>query len=283
MHVDNLAPLARCPQHLCWKLPNVLVLLRWARLRLLSPRQGHAQLLCWWRSGSLLLGFVRDDSSSVLRLHLWLLSRLSCLLQVQEQAPKWQNGSETKVSHHKMQFKDVHSLTRPHLFLDQLKSWNWRLSAKCWMTTQFRLTFGLQLRSLHCLCSSIVLCMPLCFPTDSIKRASKWFGQLSQDIPRDLRSLFFSCRQYRNRVVKNVHATGQMVGVIQHRLSCTAIFDFMDYLHEDLSFERRRDYRINTSIPFIIAVAGAWIAVLCWILILVINFFRYRASRNVRI
>lgn len=94
---------------------------------------------------------------------------------------------------------------------------------------------------------------------------------------------FTTCKQYRNRVVKYVHATGQMVGVLQSRLSCGAIFDFMDYLHEDLSFERRRDYRINTAIPFILAVIAAWLTVVAWIGILVVNFMRYRQSRPLRI
>lgn len=74
-----------------------------------------------------------------------------------------------------------------------------------------------------------------------------------------------------------------MVGVIQSRLTCGAIFDFMDYLHEDLSFERRRDYRINTSIPFILAVAAAWVSVACWIGILILNYLKYKQTNRVRI
>jgi len=93
-----------------------------------------------------------------------------------------------------------------------------------------------------------------------------------------------TCKQYRNRVIKYINANGgQMVGVLQSRLSCGAIFDFMDYLHEDLSFERRRDYRINTAIPFTLAVIAAWVAMVCWIGILIVNFMRYRATRSVRI
>lgn len=38
---------------------------------------------------------------------------------------------------------------------------------------------------------------------------------------------FSTCKQYRNRVVKYTHASGQMVGVLQSRLTCGAIFDFM--------------------------------------------------------
>ncbi|CRL08159.1 CLUMA_CG020955, isoform A [Clunio marinus] len=92
-----------------------------------------------------------------------------------------------------------------------------------------------------------------------------------------------TCKQYRNTVVKYIQAQGQMVGVIQSRLSCGAIFDFMDYLHQDLSYEKRRDYRINTSIPFILAVVGVWGACICWIGITIVNIMRCRHSRRVRI
>ena len=71
--------------------------------------------------------------------------------------------------------------------------------------------------------------------------------------------------------------------MLQSRLSCGAVFDFMDYLHEDLSFERRRDYRINSSIPYYITVFSVWIALLCWIGIIVISIRRYRDSRRIRI
>lgn len=43
-----------------------------------------------------------------------------------------------------------------------------------------------------------------------------------------------SCRQYRQELVKYMQATGPMVQAIQGRLSCNAIFDFMDYIHPDV-------------------------------------------------
>jgi len=92
-----------------------------------------------------------------------------------------------------------------------------------------------------------------------------------------------TCKQYRNRVLKHINAIGRAVGVIQSRLSCGAIFDFMDYIQDDLSLERRRDYRINTAIPFILAVIAAWIVFISWVGIVVINIIRFRQSRQLRI
>lgn len=43
-----------------------------------------------------------------------------------------------------------------------------------------------------------------------------------------------SCRQYRQEIVKYMQATGPVVQAIQGRLSCNAIFDFMDYIHPDV-------------------------------------------------
>lgn len=36
-----------------------------------------------------------------------------------------------------------------------------------------------------------------------------------------------SCRQYRNELIKYMHATGPLVAAVQGRISCSAVFDFM--------------------------------------------------------
>lgn len=68
-----------------------------------------------------------------------------------------------------------------------------------------------------------------------------------------------TCKQYRSELVKLVHASGAMVGVIQGRLSCSAIFDFMDFLHPDINFDRRRDVkdRIDTSVALSISLVSS--------------------------
>jgi hypothetical protein len=70
-----------------------------------------------------------------------------------------------------------------------------------------------------------------------------------------------TCKQYRNELVKYTHASGPMVAVFQGRLSCPAVFDFMDYLHPDVNFDRRRDAkdRIDTSAALTIALVSTMV------------------------
>lgn len=92
-----------------------------------------------------------------------------------------------------------------------------------------------------------------------------------------------TCKQYRNELIKYMHATGDLVGAIQSRISCAAVFDFMDYLHPNVNFTRRRDGRINTSAALVLAMISSWMCVLLWIIILVINIGQARSSRQVRV
>lgn len=54
-----------------------------------------------------------------------------------------------------------------------------------------------------------------------------------------------SCRQYRNELIKYMHAT------MQSRLSCTAVFDFMDDLHPDV-------LNVVVTIASILRGASTW-------------------------
>lgn len=92
-----------------------------------------------------------------------------------------------------------------------------------------------------------------------------------------------SCRQYRIELLKYMRASGPMVLAVQGRLSCTAVFDFMDYLHPDVSFDRRRIDRINTSACLVLALITAWLSVALWLGILVINGIQSRRSRHLRV
>jgi len=42
-----------------------------------------------------------------------------------------------------------------------------------------------------------------------------------------------TCKQYRESVLKEIQGVGNIVPVIKARLSCSAIFDFMDFLVAD--------------------------------------------------
>ncbi|TDG48713.1 hypothetical protein AWZ03_004825 [Drosophila navojoa] len=56
-----------------------------------------------------------------------------------------------------------------------------------------------------------------------------------------------TCKQYRESLLKEIQGVGNIVPVIKARLSCAAVFDFMDFLVESISYERRRYGRINTA------------------------------------
>lgn len=92
-----------------------------------------------------------------------------------------------------------------------------------------------------------------------------------------------SCRQYRNELVKYMHATGRMVAAIQGRLSCSAVFDFMDYLHPDVTFDRRRIDYINTPLCLVLSLIGAWLSVLLWLIVSIINIAQARTTRKLRV
>lgn len=92
-----------------------------------------------------------------------------------------------------------------------------------------------------------------------------------------------TCKQYRQEISKYTQATGRLVEALQGRLSCNAIFDFMDYIHPDVSFEKRRIDRINTPYALGLPLFATWVCVVGWILVAVIGFRRARATRGVRV
>lgn len=91
-----------------------------------------------------------------------------------------------------------------------------------------------------------------------------------------------SCRQYRNELIKYMRATGPMVAAVQGRISCPAVFDFMDYLHPDVSFDRRRLDRINTPMCLVLSLIGAWVSVGLWLVVSIINVVQARGTRKLR-
>ena len=92
-----------------------------------------------------------------------------------------------------------------------------------------------------------------------------------------------TCNQYRNELIKSLRASGSMIPAIQARLTCVSVFDFMDYLVPDVSFDRRRIDRINSSICLVLALITAWATVVLWIAVFVINVIQARRSRSLRV
>lgn len=94
---------------------------------------------------------------------------------------------------------------------------------------------------------------------------------------------WYSCKEYRHEIVRLTQATGAMVQVIQGRISCNAVFDFLDYLHPDVSYEKRRIDRINTPFALGLPLIATWFSFVGWIAVAIIAFSRARATRDVRV
>lgn len=92
-----------------------------------------------------------------------------------------------------------------------------------------------------------------------------------------------TCKQYREALLKEIQGVGNIVPVIKGRLSCAAVFDFMDYLVESVSWERRRYGRINTAVCLYMGLISAWLAVFAWIGIIVINTVQMKKTRGARV
>lgn len=92
-----------------------------------------------------------------------------------------------------------------------------------------------------------------------------------------------TCSQYRSELVKLLIATGPSVEVIQGRLSCGAVLDFMDYLHHTAVQMRQRHYRIDTAATLIIGLVASWLGVISLLIITIINIVQSRRNATVRV
>lgn len=92
-----------------------------------------------------------------------------------------------------------------------------------------------------------------------------------------------SCRQYKNELIKYMHATGPLVAAVQGRLSCAAVFDFMDFLHPDVSYDRRRYDRINTAWCLILALIATIVTFGLWCAVFFINIAQARRTSRLRV
>ncbi|XP_012264403.1 uncharacterized protein LOC105690852 [Athalia rosae] len=90
---------------------------------------------------------------------------------------------------------------------------------------------------------------------------------------------FKTCDQYRRNLIQLLGSQGREVQVIYNRLSCGAIFDYMDYLQPDANNWRRGD-EINTGLAMQTAITTSWFNFFTWLVIIVINFIMARKRRN---
>ncbi|CAG9107329.1 unnamed protein product [Plutella xylostella] len=75
-------------------------------------------------------------------------------------------------------------------------------------------------------------------------------------------------------------ASGDHATAIHFRLTCQAIFDFMDYIQKDAPNSRRGDI-INTGVALQLALITAWLAVALWIAVAVYTALRAYKERAV--
>lgn len=84
-----------------------------------------------------------------------------------------------------------------------------------------------------------------------------------------------TCRQYRLALQKMLPFSGTILPLIHDRLSCIAIFDFMDYIQPD-SGNAYRDGFINTGADLTIGVIVSFFS---WIIFLIITLINIKFAR----
>ncbi|XP_043273236.1 uncharacterized protein [Venturia canescens] len=84
-----------------------------------------------------------------------------------------------------------------------------------------------------------------------------------------------TCDQYRRNLIQILGSRGREVQVIHNRLSCGAIFDFMDYLHPDTNNWIRGD-EINTGVSLQLAIVTSWLNFTTLTIICIINLIMAR-------
>ncbi|CAH2068955.1 unnamed protein product, partial [Iphiclides podalirius] len=72
-----------------------------------------------------------------------------------------------------------------------------------------------------------------------------------------------TCFQYRGNLVTKMQAAGDQATAIHFRLTCQAIFDFMDYIQKGAPNSQRGDY-INTGVVLQLAIITSWISACLW-------------------
>ncbi|XP_053601217.1 uncharacterized protein LOC128669963 [Plodia interpunctella] len=91
-----------------------------------------------------------------------------------------------------------------------------------------------------------------------------------------------TCNQYRSHLGREIHASGDQITAIHFRLTCQAIFDFMDYLlRNTLQSSASRAEFINTGLSLQLALISSWVAVIFWVVIVVYTSTRAYKERDV--
>ncbi|XP_003700805.2 uncharacterized protein LOC100881918 isoform X1 [Megachile rotundata] len=85
-----------------------------------------------------------------------------------------------------------------------------------------------------------------------------------------------TCGHYRRRLIQVLDSRGREAEVIHQRLSCGAIFDFMDYLQYDPNGNWENRKEADTGLGLRFAIVSAWFNFVAWMLVLLINIVMTR-------
>lgn len=91
-----------------------------------------------------------------------------------------------------------------------------------------------------------------------------------------------SCSQYRNELIKYMQSTGSVVAAVQGRISCSAVFDFMDYTFDGVTYDRIRIDRIDTSWCLNLAMLSSCASFILWCGVFFINVAQARRTQKLR-
>lgn len=86
-----------------------------------------------------------------------------------------------------------------------------------------------------------------------------------------------SCEQYKKRLIYLLNS-GREAEVIRNKLSCGAIFDFMDYLQTDMTDNNKwiMNKEIDTGFAFQLAIISTWLNFFTWTFAFLLNIIMAR-------
>ncbi|XP_029042968.1 uncharacterized protein LOC114876082 [Osmia bicornis bicornis] len=84
-----------------------------------------------------------------------------------------------------------------------------------------------------------------------------------------------TCNNYRRRLIQILDSRGREAEVIHNRLSCGAIFDFMDYLQSDVVVDQNTNWErgkeTDTGFVLRLTIISTWLNFIAWMFIVLFN------------
>jgi drug/metabolite transporter (DMT)-like permease len=87
-----------------------------------------------------------------------------------------------------------------------------------------------------------------------------------------------ACQQYRENLIESLAADGYLASLLTERLSCQAVFDFMDFLQPIK--ERHSANFINSGVALHFAIFALWIGAVAWVAAALASVFEALRARS---